>query len=101
MTGETITEPATLTDHLREVNRTGVATEHDEAVLGESSVAAPVFDATDWPSARSPWCSSRPTGPRRPDCTTTCEKRRVTSRGKLGAPGWPVYQFDRDSAASA
>ena len=32
--------------HLEEVARTGIATEHDEALLGESGVAAPVFDAT-------------------------------------------------------
>jgi len=101
MTGETITEPATLIDHLGEVNRTGVATEHDEAVLGESSVAAPVFDATglavgalalvlqssDWPAPPGLHDDVR-------------EAARNVSR-ELGAPGWPVYQFDRDSAASA
>jgi DNA-binding IclR family transcriptional regulator len=101
MTGETITEPSTLTDHLGEVNRTGVATEHDEAVLGESSVAAPVFDATglavgalavvqqssDWPAPAGLHDDVR-------------EAARNVSR-ELGAPGWPVYQLDRDSAASA
>ena len=46
MTGETIVDPATLADDLADVARTGIATEHDEAVLGESSLAAPVFDAT-------------------------------------------------------
>ena len=46
MTGETIVDPARLADHLTEIARTGVATEHDEAVLGESSLAAPIFDAT-------------------------------------------------------
>src|SRR4051812_2390342 len=65
MTGETIVEAVTLGDPLGEINRTGVATEHDEAVLGESSLAAPVFDSTglavgalavvvqssDWPPA--------------------------------------------------
>jgi DNA-binding IclR family transcriptional regulator len=101
MTGETITEPATLTAHLGEVNRTGVATEHDEAVLGESSVAAPVFDATgvavgalavvqqssDWPASAGLHDDVR-------------EAARNVSR-ELGAPGWPVYQLDRDAAASA
>ena len=46
MTGETIVDAPTLREHLSTVHRTGVAAEHDEAVLGESSLAAPVFDAT-------------------------------------------------------
>jgi DNA-binding IclR family transcriptional regulator len=101
MTGETIVEAATLGDHLGEINRTGVATEQDEAVLGESSLAAPVFDSTglavgalavvvqssDWPPAAGLQDDVR-------------EAARNISR-ELGAPGWPVYQVDADPAASA
>ncbi len=46
MTGETIIDPARLAEHLTEIARTGVATQDDQAVLGESSLAAPIFDAT-------------------------------------------------------
>jgi DNA-binding IclR family transcriptional regulator len=74
-----------------DVRRTGIATEHDEALLGESSVAAPVFDATglvvgaigvvlqssDWP----------PPGSLHDDVR---EAARNISR-ELGAAGWPMY----------
>jgi len=99
MTGETIVEPARLAEELAEVARTGVAAEHDEAVLGESSFAAAIFDATgaavgaiavvlqssEWPPAPSIHDDVR-------------EAARNISR-ELGAPGWPVYASQ--SAASA
>jgi DNA-binding IclR family transcriptional regulator len=46
MTGETVTETAALKDQLAAVRTSAVATERDEAVLGESGIAAPVFDAS-------------------------------------------------------
>jgi DNA-binding IclR family transcriptional regulator len=45
MTGETFTSPEALRDQLEEVRASGLAMEQDEAVLGESSLAAPVFDS--------------------------------------------------------
>jgi DNA-binding IclR family transcriptional regulator len=45
MTGETTTSPETLRDQLDQIRATGVALEHDEAVIGESSLASPVFDS--------------------------------------------------------
>jgi DNA-binding IclR family transcriptional regulator len=91
MTGETIIDPQALHDQLLQVTRTGVAPEHDEAVLGESSLAAPVFDATalavgaigvvipssEWPTPDGLHDDLR-------------EAARNISR-ELGAPGWPVY----------
>jgi DNA-binding IclR family transcriptional regulator len=91
MTGETIVDPKALDDELARVSRTGVAAEHDEAVLGESSLAAPVFDATglavgavgvvipssEWPLPEGLQDDLR-------------EAARNISR-ELGAPGWPVY----------
>lgn len=91
MTGETIVDRRILAEHLREVQRTGVAQEHDEAVLGECSLAAPVFDASgaavgaiavvlpssEWARAVSLHDDLR-------------EAARNVSR-ELGAPGWPVY----------
>lgn len=46
MTGETLTTPGALRGQLAEVRSTGFATEQDEAVIGESGLASPVFDAT-------------------------------------------------------
>ncbi|MGL5815924.1 MAG: IclR family transcriptional regulator [Phycicoccus sp.] len=47
MTGETITDPTALDAQLDEVRRTGLATEAEEAVLGEYSVAMPVIGAAE------------------------------------------------------
>ncbi|MBB2891541.1 IclR family transcriptional regulator domain-containing protein [Flexivirga oryzae] len=46
MTGETLTSPADLQAQLSAVRTTGVAREQDEAVLGESAVASPIFDTS-------------------------------------------------------
>jgi DNA-binding IclR family transcriptional regulator len=45
MTGETITAPDELREQLDTVRSVGVAVEQDEAVIGESSLASPVFDS--------------------------------------------------------
>jgi DNA-binding IclR family transcriptional regulator len=45
MTGETLTAPGDLRRQLDEVRATGLAVEQDEAVLGESALASPVFDS--------------------------------------------------------
>ena len=45
MTGETITSADQLREQLEEIRSTGIAFEQDEAVLGESSLASPVFDS--------------------------------------------------------
>src|SRR5690242_800024 len=45
MTGETLTDPAQLRDQLAVVRHTGIATEHEEAVVGECGAAAPLADA--------------------------------------------------------
>jgi DNA-binding IclR family transcriptional regulator len=101
MTGETIVDPQTLVDDLAKVSRTGVAAERDEAVLGESSLAAPVFDATglavgavgvviassDWPPPDGLHDDLR-------------EAARNISR-ELGAPGWPVYPDAEDPPSAA
>jgi DNA-binding IclR family transcriptional regulator len=101
MTGETIVDPQTLHDELVQIAHTGVAREHDEAVLGESSLAAPVFDATavavgavgvvipssEWPPPDSLLDDLR-------------ETARNISR-ELGAPGWPVYLEPKQPPSAA
>jgi DNA-binding IclR family transcriptional regulator len=100
MTGETIIDRGILAEHLKEIARSGVATEHDEAVLGESSIAAPIFDATgaavgaiavvmqssEWPATASVHDDVR-------------EAARNISR-ELGASGWPVYTSNVESASA-
>src|ERR1700687_3554755 len=46
MTGETITDASTLADQLERIRSTGIATEVEEAVLGECAAAAAVFDGS-------------------------------------------------------
>jgi DNA-binding IclR family transcriptional regulator len=90
MTGETITDPAELRTQLATIEGNAIAEERDEAVLGESSVAAPIFGAdgsavgaigvvlptNDWPVSEPVLGSLR-------------EAARNISR-ELGAARWPV-----------
>ena len=46
MTGETLTSPDALREQLNDVRSTGIAVEQDEAVIGESALAGPVFDSS-------------------------------------------------------
>src|SRR4051812_23239480 len=90
MTGETITDADELREQLAVIARTALAEENDEAVLGESSVAAPIFGAfgtaigaiavvlptTDWPVGE-------------PVRDALREAARNVSR-ELGATRWPA-----------
>jgi DNA-binding IclR family transcriptional regulator len=90
MTGETITDAGELREQLGQVAGSAIAEERDEAVLGESSVAAPIFSAygsavgaigvvlptTDWPVSEAVLGALR-------------EAARNISR-ELGATRWPV-----------
>jgi DNA-binding IclR family transcriptional regulator len=89
LTGETVTNAAELTALLPEITERALATEVDEAVLGEASVAAPVLDrsgvviaavAIVIPSSEWPATSAKLNDLR--------ETARNISR-ELGAPSWP------------
>jgi len=96
LTGDTITDPAQLTLAFAGILERGFATEEDEAVLGESSVAAPVADAsgqlvaavavvlpsTEWPPADGVLNDLR-------------ETARNISR-ELGATSWPPRVAPRE-----
>jgi DNA-binding IclR family transcriptional regulator len=45
MTGATITSAEELRDQLDAIRSSGIALEQDEAVIGESSIASPIFDS--------------------------------------------------------
>lgn len=95
MTGETITSPAALATQLESVRATGLADEEEEALLGECSVAAPVFDAhADVAGAIGVVVPSAgwPVDPTVRDAVR--EAARAISR-ELGAPGWPSQAGNR------
>ena len=89
LTGDSVTDAAKLSLGLAQIAKRGLATEEDEAVLGESSVAAPVSDASgnviaavavvlptsEWP-------------PEDPVLNDLRETARNISR-ELGAMNWP------------
>ena len=89
MTGETITSPEQLRDQLDEVRSGGIALEQDEAVIGESSLASPIFDS--YGEAVGAIGVVIPSGAdlaRHPASDQVRETARAVSR-ELGAAAWP------------
>lgn len=89
LTGSTVTDSADLSRELEEAASSGLAEEHQEAVVGESGVAGAVFDAggrvvgavsivVPTPGGEAPGEVSPPVR----------EAARAISR-ELGASGWP------------
>jgi DNA-binding IclR family transcriptional regulator len=101
MTGETIVDPSKLAAALDDARATGVATEHDEAVLGESSVGAPVFDATGAAVGALSLVLQSSEWPARPSLHDDIREAARNVSRELGAPGWPVYPADAEPAATA
>jgi DNA-binding IclR family transcriptional regulator len=91
LTKRTLT-PAALRRQLVTVRDQGIATEHDEAVLGESSVAAPIFDRVGAIAGGIGVVGDSerimPRGPARGLVGAVTEAARGISR-ELGAPRWP------------
>ena len=89
MTGETLTTPDALRGQLAEVRSTGFATEQDEAVIGESGLASPVFDATGTAVGAIGVVVQTGDDVRSQDARTAVrETARAISR-ELGAQTWP------------
>jgi DNA-binding IclR family transcriptional regulator len=84
---------ATLRKELVRIRVAGVAIEHDEAVLGESSVAAPIFDHTGLAAGAIGVVGDSerivPRGPGKGIVTAVIEAARGISR-ELGAGRWPA-----------
>ncbi|QUH04364.1 IclR family transcriptional regulator [Saccharopolyspora erythraea] len=90
MTGDTVTDANALREQLTAVRSNALATEQEEAVLGECGLAAPIFDSTgavagaigvvvpmlEWPAEGAV-------------ATAVREAARNISR-ELGAPRWPA-----------
>src|SRR3954454_9264218 len=89
MTGETVTSPELLRDQLDQIRSSGVATERDEAVIGESSRASPVFDS--YGEAVGAIGVVVPSGGD-PEASEVSDLVRDTARAvsrELGATAWP------------
>jgi DNA-binding IclR family transcriptional regulator len=90
MTGETVTDPAALRKQLDEVAVTALATEQEEAVLGECCAAAPIFDRSGQPAgAIGIVVPTTEWPPAEPVFTAVREAARNISR-ELGASHWPA-----------
>jgi DNA-binding IclR family transcriptional regulator len=89
LTGDTITDPAALRAQFAQIAASGIATEQDEAVIGESSVAAPVLDSSNSViAAVSVVLSSSEWPPKDTALNDLRETARNISR-ELGATVWP------------
>ena len=89
MTGETVTGTAALEAQLAEVRATGIATEAEEAVLGECALASPIFDAFDGVVGAIGVVIPSTAWPAEPAVREALrETARAISR-ELGAPTWP------------
>jgi DNA-binding IclR family transcriptional regulator len=94
MTGETITSSRDLLEELNEVRSTGIAVEADEAVIGESSLASPVFDSSGTAvGAIAVVISSGSPDEHHGARNSVRETARALSR-ELGAESWPPRPFD-------
>jgi DNA-binding IclR family transcriptional regulator len=84
---------AALKRELAEVRETGIARERDEAVLGESSVASPIFDhsgqAVGAVGVVGDTDAILPRGAAKRVAPAVAEAARAVSR-ELGAPRWPA-----------
>ncbi|MUL80835.1 MULTISPECIES: IclR family transcriptional regulator [unclassified Mycolicibacterium] len=89
MTGETITDPMVLADQLAQVRATGIATEAEEAVLGECSSAAPVFDTTAETVGAISLVVPAARWPLEPEAIDALRDTARTISRELGAPVWP------------
>jgi DNA-binding IclR family transcriptional regulator len=89
MTGETITDPAALADQLEQIRVTGIASEAEEAVLGECAASAPVFDSTGEATGAIALVVPAARWPLNPEAVDALrDTARAVSR-ELGAPIWP------------
>ncbi|TPW77864.1 IclR family transcriptional regulator [Schumannella soli] len=89
LTGYTITDAQELADDFMSVRKNLIAYENEEAVIGESSIAAPVCDSTgDVVAAVAIVIPSNETPVDEATLTRLIETARNISRD-LGTPSWP------------
>jgi DNA-binding IclR family transcriptional regulator len=89
MTGETVTDTAELATQLDQIRGIGIATEVEEAVLGECSVAATVFDASGDAAGAIGLVVPAARWPLDPEAVDALRDTARTVSRELGAPVWP------------
>jgi DNA-binding IclR family transcriptional regulator len=94
MTGETLTDTAVLKDELEVVRTSGMAAERDEAVLGESGIAATVFDASGLPVGAIGVVVPTNEWPVGDAVTEAVRSAARTISRELGAAQWPAAPPD-------
>lgn len=96
LTSRTLT-PASLRDELSEIRERGYAREKDEAILGESSIASPIFDHSGHAVGAIGVVGDTeriiPRGPAKQLVAAVAEAARGVSR-ELGATRWPTLSAE-------
>ena len=96
--------PRALREQLQEVRERGFARERDEAVLGESSIASPIFDHSGHAVGSIGIVGDTeriiPRGPSKPWVAAVAEAARGVSR-ELGGTRWPAFVPEGVSAGAA
>jgi DNA-binding IclR family transcriptional regulator len=103
LTSRTLT-PKALRDELADVRELGYARERDEAIIGESSIASPIFDHSGRPVGAIGIVGDTdtviPRGPAKHLAAAVTDAARGISR-ELGASRWPALSPDAASARRA
>ncbi|MEE6165896.1 MULTISPECIES: IclR family transcriptional regulator [unclassified Mycolicibacterium] len=89
MTGETVTDADELAAQLAQIRGTGIATEAEEAVLGECSVAATIFDASGEAAGAIALVVPAARWPLEQEAVDALRDTARTVSRELGAPIWP------------
>jgi DNA-binding IclR family transcriptional regulator len=90
MTGETITDPAQLRHQLHDARARALATEQEEAVLGECCIAAPIFDSSDLPAGAIGVVVPTVEWPISDSVAQAVREAARNISRQLGAARWPV-----------
>jgi DNA-binding IclR family transcriptional regulator len=89
MTGETITDAAVLNEQLEQIRSSGIATEAEEAVLGECAAAAPVFDSSGEVVGAIGLVVAAARWPLDVEAVDALRDTARTVSRELGSPVWP------------
>ena len=94
MTGETITDPVRFAEQLELIRSTGIATEVEEAVIGECAAAAAVFDSSGDATGAIGLVVPAGRWPLDADAIDALRDTARTVSRELGAPVWPPRRAD-------
>ncbi len=96
MTGDTVTDAKEIEKQLAEVRRTGLASEVEEAVLGECELAAVLVDRVGLPVGALGLVASIDAWPLPTEHTAALQRAARSVSRELGATSWPPEALHRD-----